>query len=31
MDQIIDGRSPNEPFTATHQSSTKRNHYAGEQ
>ena len=31
MDQVIDGRSPTEAFTATHPRGTKRNHYAGEQ
>ena len=31
MDQIIDGRNPGEPFTATPPRGTKRNHYAGEQ
>ena len=31
MDQIINGRSPIEPFTTTHPRGTKRNDYAGEQ
>lgn len=31
MDQIIDGRTPNDPFTAIHPRGTKRNQNAGEQ